>query len=91
MYGADRPSTTEASYNYTLMHALAGAMKLAGTTSDTAAIRAKIGEALAKLPPEINAGNFGGVDAKGGTLVEPRVVVVENAQIKQVQLGELGK
>jgi branched-chain amino acid transport system substrate-binding protein len=39
-YGADKDPTTESSYNYALVHALAGAMKMAGTTTDAAAIRA---------------------------------------------------
>ena len=55
-YGADKDPTTDSSYNYTLTHALASAMKLAGTTTDAAAIRAKIGEALTKMPTDINAG-----------------------------------
>jgi branched-chain amino acid transport system substrate-binding protein len=91
MYGDDKAPTTEASYNYTLMHALADAMKLAGSTSDPAAIRAKLGEALTKLPVEVNAGNFGGIQDNGGTVVSPLVVVVEDGKIKQVSLSELGK
>jgi branched-chain amino acid transport system substrate-binding protein len=90
-YGADKVATTESSYNYTLTHALAAAMKLAGTTSDAAAIRAKLGEALAKLPPQTNAGNFKGVDEVGGTIVEPLVATVDGGKIKPVPLNELGK
>ena len=88
-YGADKDPTTESSYNYTLTHALAGAMKLAGTTTDAAAIRAKIGEALTKLPKETNAGEFKGVDAVGGTIVDPLVATVEGGKIKPVNLSEL--
>jgi branched-chain amino acid transport system substrate-binding protein len=90
VYGTDKAPTSEASYNYALAHALASAMKLAGTTSDAAAIRAKLGEALSKLPPETNAGNFNGIDAVGGTVVEPLVAVVEGGKIKPVKLGDLG-
>jgi hypothetical protein len=43
------------------------------------------------MPPETNAGNFGGIDEKGGTKVVPLVVVVEQGKIKQVPLSELGK
>lgn len=89
MYGADRPVTTESSYNYTLMHALAAAMKLAGSTSDSAAIRAKMGEALSKLPENVNAGYFRGVDATGGTIVDPLVATVEDGKIKAVNLSAL--
>lgn len=88
-YGADKDPTTESSYNYTLTHALAGAMKLAGTTTDAAAIRAKVGEALTKMPKETNAGEFKGVDAVGGTIVDPLVATVEGGRIKPVSLSEL--
>lgn len=90
-YGADKDPTTESSYNYTLTHALASAMKLAGTTTDAAAIRAKIGEALTKMPKETNAGEFKGVDAVGGTVVDPLVATVEGGKIKPVNLSELLK
>ena len=88
-YGADKDPTTESSYNYTLTHALASAMKLAGSTTDAAAIRAKIGEALTKLPKETSAGEFKGVDAVGGTIVDPLVATVEGGKIKPVNLSEL--
>ncbi|MDM0011775.1 ABC transporter substrate-binding protein [Variovorax sp. J22P168] len=88
-YGADKDPTTESSYNYTLVHALASAMKMAGTTTDAAAIRAKMGDALAKLPTDINAGGFKGVDAVGGTLVDPLVATVEGGKIKPVNLSDL--
>jgi branched-chain amino acid transport system substrate-binding protein len=91
-YGADKDPTTEASYNYTMAHALAGAMKLAGTTSDAIAIRTKLGEALAKLPAATNAGTFGGVDETiGATLVVPVVATVEGAKIKPISLSDLMK
>lgn len=91
MYGADRDPTSESSYNYALTHALAAAMKLAGTTSDAAAIRGKLSEALAKLPKELNAGGFRGVDATGGTIVDPLVATVEGGKIKPVSLSDLMK
>jgi len=90
-YGADRDPTTESSYNYALTHALAAAMKLAGSTTDTAAIRSKLGDALAALPKEQNAGEFRGVDATGGTLVDPLVATVEGGKIKPVSLSDLMK
>ncbi|MEI8028810.1 MAG: ABC transporter substrate-binding protein [Comamonadaceae bacterium] len=91
MYGADRDPTSESSYNYALTHALAAAMKLAGTTSDASAIRAKLGEALAKLPREQNAGGFRGIDAVGGTLVDPVVATVEGGKIRPISLSDLMK
>ncbi|MDM0000523.1 ABC transporter substrate-binding protein [Variovorax sp. J22P240] len=90
-YGADKDPTTESSYNYALTHAVALAMKLAGTTTDATAIRSKIGEALTKLPKETNAGNFNGVDAVGGTIVDPLVATVEGGKIKPVNLSDLMK
>lgn len=91
MFGADRDPTSESSLNYALMHALAAAMKLAGTTSDATAIRAKLSEALAKLPVEQNAGNYRGIDATGSSLVDPLVATVEGGKIKPVSLTDLMK
>jgi len=90
-YGADKDPTSESSYNYTLVHALAGAMKLAGSTTDAAAIRAKLGDALKQLPEKVNAGSFKGVDEVGGTIVDPLVATVEGGRIKPVSLSELMK
>ena len=90
-YGDDKSPTTESSYNYTLTHALASAMKMAGTTTDAAAIRAKIGDALAKMPKETNAGDFRGVDPTGGTLLDPLVATIEGGKIKPVNLSDLMK
>ena len=66
-------------------------MKLAGTTSDASAIRGKLSEALAKLPKELNAGGFRGVDATGGTIVDPLVATVEGGKIKPISLSDLMK
>lgn len=90
-YGADKDPTTESSYNYAMTHALAAAMKAAGTTTDAAAIRAQMNDALMKMPKEQNAGEFKGVDAVGGTIVDPVVVTVEGGKIKPVSLSELLK
>lgn len=89
VYGNDRVPTVESSYNYAMTHALAGAMKLAGTTSNAEAIHAKLDEAIKALPARFNAGEFRGLDAKGGTLANPRVAVVENGAIKPINLGDL--
>lgn len=91
MYGADRDPTSESSYNYALTHALAAAMKLAGSTSDVTAIRSKLSEALAKLPKEWNAGGFRGIDANGGTMIDPVVATVEGGKIKPISLSDLMK
>ncbi|QQX86647.1 ABC transporter substrate-binding protein [Cupriavidus necator] len=88
-YGAERVPTVDSSYNYALMHALAVAMKLAGTASNAEAIHAKLDEAIKTMPPRFNSGEFRGLDAKGGTLANPRVAVIENGAIKPVSLNEL--
>ena len=90
-FGADRSPTTETSYNYAMTHALAAAMKLAGTTSDATAIRAKMDQALKSLPPEMNAGEFRGIEDNGGTIVDPVVATVEGGKIVPVALSALGK
>ena len=90
-FGADRDPTSESSYNYAMTHALVAAMKLAGTTTDAAAIRAKFNDAIVSMPKELNAGDFRGVDAVGGTMVDPVVVTVEGGKIKQVSLSDLMK
>ena len=90
-FGADRDPTSESSYNYAMTHALVAAMKLAGSTTDAAAIRAKFNDAIVSMPKELNAGDFRGVDAVGGTIVDPVVVTVEGGKIKQVSLSDLMK
>ncbi len=90
-FGADRSPTTETSYNYAMTHALAAAMKMAGTTTDAAAIRAKMDDAVKGLPPELNAGEFRGIEENGGTIVDPVVATVEGGKIVPVALSALGK
>jgi len=90
-YGADKDPTTESSYNYTLTHALASAMKLAGTTTDSAAIRAKIPEAVKALPKDVNPNEVEGIDAKGGSVADTVVGWVQNGKIAPVRLSELAK
>lgn len=90
-FGEDRSPTTETSYNYAMTHAIAVAMKMAGTTTDAAAIRAKMDEAVKSLPPELNAGEFRGVEENGGTIVDPVVATVEGGKIVPVALSALGK
>ncbi|MCL1961005.1 MAG: ABC transporter substrate-binding protein [Desulfovibrionaceae bacterium] len=90
-YGADRDPTAESAYNYTMMHVVAGAMKLAGAATDAAAIRARIGDAANMLPKEMNAGQLRGIDAAGGMVAEPMAATVENGEIKPVSLGALMK
>lgn len=86
-----KDATTEMSLNYTMVYALAGAMKLAGTTSDATAIRAKLPDAVKTMAKEANPNEVEGIDAKGGTVADTIVGVVQGGKIAQVRLSELGK
>ncbi|MCY1220110.1 hypothetical protein D9M72_321100 [compost metagenome] len=74
-----------------MVYALAGAMKLAGTTSDAAAIRAKMPDAVKGLAKEVNPNEVDGIDAKGGSMADTVVGWVQNGKISQVRLSELAK
>ena len=82
-----RIPSSEVSLNYTTIHATALAMKLAGTTTDATAIRARLDEAFKKLPPAHNPNGIDGVDAKGGTLADTRVAVIEGGKVKERALS----
>ncbi|SDC82629.1 amino acid/amide ABC transporter substrate-binding protein, HAAT family [Cupriavidus sp. YR651] len=86
-----RDATTEMSLNYTMTWALANAMKLAGTTTDAAAIRARIPDAVKALPKDVNPNEVEGIDAKGGSVADTVVGWVQNGKIAPVRLSELGK
>lgn len=76
----------EAMLNYIAVHALAQAMKLAGTTSDAVAIHAQLDKAYKSLPPKNNPFGYTGVDDKGGTTVNGRVGIVEGGKLKEVAI-----
>lgn len=84
-----RDPSSEVSLNYSAVHATAQAMKLAGTTTDAAAIRAQLGQAFKALPAANNPHEIEGVDERGGTLANTRVAVIENGKVKEVQLRAL--
>jgi len=86
-----RDATTEMSLNYTMTWALANAMKMAGTTSDAAAIRAKMPDAVKTLPKNVNPNEVEGIDAKGGSVADTVVGWVQNGKMAPVRLSELGK
>lgn len=75
------------SLNYLAMLATAQAMKLAGTTTDTAAIRAKLDKAFKTLKSSQNLHNLDGVDTRGGTLANTRVAVMEGGKIKEMAIA----
>lgn len=82
-----RVPSSEVSLNYTTVHATALAMKLAGTTTDAAAIRAKLGDAFKQLPPAANPNGLDGVDDRGGSLADTRVAVIEGGKVKERALS----
>jgi branched-chain amino acid transport system substrate-binding protein len=81
--------SSEISYNYTTVHATVEAMKLAGTVSDPAKIRASMGKGYANLPSEYNPAEIEGVDAAGGTSANTRVAFVEGGKIKPLILRDV--
>jgi branched-chain amino acid transport system substrate-binding protein len=89
IYGADHTTTSEAAYNYSMVYALADAMKRAKTVSDPKAIYAQMDAAIKALPPTVTTATFGGLGADGGTQTVPVSAVVENGKIKPVSLTEL--
>lgn len=85
LYAGKDPSS-EIEWNYTIVHATAVAMKLAGTTSDPVKIRAQMDKAIKALPAEYNPGQMEGLNEKGGVISDTFVGVVENGKIKPVNL-----
>ncbi|WP_047197996.1 ABC transporter substrate-binding protein [Caldimonas brevitalea] len=84
-----RDPSSEVSLNYSAVHATALAMKLAGSVSDPAAIRAKMNEAFKTLPAKYNPNDYDGVDEKGGTMANTWVGTVEGGKVKQIKLRDL--
>ncbi|RYF36559.1 MAG: ethanolamine utilization protein EutJ [Comamonadaceae bacterium] len=82
-----RVPSSEVSLNYTSVHATALAMKLAGSVTDAAAIRANLDKAVKQLPGIHNPNGLSGVDDKGGTVADTRVAVVEGGQVKERALS----
>ncbi|MFN4119080.1 ABC transporter substrate-binding protein [Acidovorax sp.] len=86
-----RDPSSEVSLNYTAVHATAMAMKLAGTTTDAAAIRAQLDKAFKSLPSEHNPHEMNGVDERGGSTANTRVAVVDGGKVKETRLDALAK
>ena len=83
-----RVPSSEVSLNYTTVHATALAMKLAGTVTDAAAIRANLDKAMKQLAPANNPNSLDGVDDRGGSLADTRVAVIEGGKVKERALRE---
>jgi branched-chain amino acid transport system substrate-binding protein len=86
-----RDPSSEVSLNYTTVHATALAMKLAGTTTDAAAIRAQLDKAFKSLPTENNPHEMDGVNERGGSTANTRVAIVEGGKVKEIRLDALAK
>lgn len=74
--------SSEIALNYTAVHATVAAMKLAASTTDATAIRAKMDQAFKTLPPAQNPLDIEGLDSKGGTVANTIIGVVEKGKIK---------
>jgi len=86
----DRFPSSEVSFNYAAVHATVTAMKLAGTATDAAAIRARMGKAFESMSTEYNPNTTTGVLDNGATTAKMRVAVVEKGQIREVTIGGNG-
>lgn len=86
-----RDPSSEVSLNYSAVHATALAMKMAGSTSDAAAIRANLDKAFKALPDANNPHDINGVNERGGSTANTRVAVVENGKIREIRLSDLAK
>jgi branched-chain amino acid transport system substrate-binding protein len=81
--------SSEVALNYTAVHATIAAMKLAGSTSDAGAIRAKMDQAYRALPAQYNPALVEGLDAKGGAIIDTVIATVENGKLKGQTLRAL--
>lgn len=84
-----RVPSSEVSLNYTAVWLTAEAMKIAGTVTDTTAIRAQLDKAAKQLSAAHNPNSLDGVDDKGGTLADTRLAVIDGGQVKEVKLSSL--
>lgn len=84
----DRIIGSEFAIPYIGVYMLTEAMKLAGSTSDTEAIRAKADEAYKALPESINFLLYKGVTENGLSVFDGRVAVVEDGKIREVKIAD---
>ncbi|MFT4268099.1 MAG: ABC transporter substrate-binding protein [Xenophilus sp.] len=77
----DKDPSYEVTLNYTAVHVLAQAMKLAGTATDAAAIRSQLDKAAKSLPVSVNFQGLGGVNAQGGAEYILRTAVIEGGKV----------
>ncbi|RKP55813.1 ABC transporter substrate-binding protein [Pararobbsia silviterrae] len=86
----NRDPSSEVSLNYTAVYAAALAMKIAGTSTDGAAIRAAYDKALKQLPHDSNPNNISGLDDHGGLVAAtPLVAIVQGGKLKPSEMNAL--
>ena len=84
-----RDPSSEVSYNYSAVQATVVAMKLANSVTDAVAIRGQLDKAYKTMPKALNTGPVEGVEDNGGTIIDPRIAVVEGGRIREVKLSTL--
>jgi branched-chain amino acid transport system substrate-binding protein len=80
----NRDPGTEAALNYSSLNAVTDAMKLAGTTTEAAAIHAKLSDAFGALGVERNPSQIKSVDARGGSNATLVVGLVKGGKVVPV-------
>lgn len=88
-YPQAREPGLDVSLNYAAVHAIAAAMKLAGTVSDAQAIRAKFDAAVKALELAQNPYRFEGVAANGNFLSDGRMAVIEGGKLREIKRSEV--
>ncbi len=82
---------SEAALNYTALYVIATAMKLAGSTSDAAAIRAQAAPAVTQVAATNNPNSVLGIDTNGGFRQQAPICVVEKGRVRQLTSFEVGQ
>ena len=87
-----RDPSYEISMNYSTVHATALAMKLAGSVTDSIAIRAQMDKAFKTLPPEHNPNGIEGIGPEGGIVGNNRnIAAIEGGKVKPLVTEELAR
>ncbi|MHA6252217.1 ABC transporter substrate-binding protein [Oceanobacillus sp. CAU 1775] len=86
----DKVPVAESGLHYAALYIYVEAMKIAGTVDDTAAIRAALDEASTTFPEENRVYEFMGVDENGANLTYLMMGIVENGEVVEITLEDLG-
>jgi branched-chain amino acid transport system substrate-binding protein len=85
-FGPQRVLVSEIALNYQALHIVARAMALAGTTSDPEAIRARISEAAADLPPNLAISDIREVNERGHMVRDVYGAHVRNGRFEPLRI-----